>query len=245
MATSLPIRALLITFALASIAAGQTTTPQKPADQPCPPTSQSSTKTTDKPCSPPAEKPSTAEQFPFPGEPSKSTTPSADAPDSPDAPAPASTRKSAAEDHPFPSEAPAALPGSDSSSSSSSSSNDSSNSTDPDASHPPDDQPASAKPIRKKLPKVEKIQTPEDRAAEDLTVAQFYEGKGNLNAAYLRTKDAVKVQPDDPETHYALAKIAQKMQKREEAIAEFNTYLKLDPDGLNIKDAQKALAKLQ
>ena len=35
------------------------------------------------------------------------------------------------------------------------------------------------------------------------------------------------------------------MQKREEAIAEFNTYLKLDPDGLNIKAARKALSQLQ
>jgi hypothetical protein len=35
------------------------------------------------------------------------------------------------------------------------------------------------------------------------------------------------------------------MQKREEAITEFNTYLKLDPDGLNIKAARKALAQLQ
>jgi tetratricopeptide (TPR) repeat protein len=241
MANSFPIRAMLIGFVLTAIAVGQTAPPQRPADQPCPPASQSSAKITDKPCSQPAEKPSTAEQFPFPGEPSKPAA------DSPDAPVPASTRKSSAEDHPFPTEAPAALPGSDSSSTSSSSTSDSSN-ADPDAppsSAPGVDQPASARPTRRKLPKVEKIQTPEDRAAEDLTVAKFYEGRGNLNAAYLRTKDAVKVQPDDPETHYALAEIARKMQKREEAIAEFNTYLKLDPDGLNIKAARKALSQLQ
>ena len=92
---------------------------------------------------------------------------------------------------------------------------------------------------------MEKVQSPEDRVAEDLTVAKFYEDRGNLNAAYLRTKDAVKVQPDDPDAHFALARIAQKMQKRDEAIAEFNAYLKLDPDGLNIKAARKALSQLQ
>jgi tetratricopeptide (TPR) repeat protein len=239
MANSFPIRIALTSFALAAIAVGQTTAPQKPADQPCPPASQSSAKTADKPCSQPAEKPSTAEQFPFPGEPSKPAA------DSPDAPAPASTRKSAAEDHPFPSDAPPALPGSDSSSSSSSSSNDSS-SADPDAApKPPAADGADTKSARKRLPKVEKVQTPEDRAAEDLSVAKFYESRGNLNAAYLRTKDAVTVQPDDPDTHYALAQIAQKMKKRDEAIAEFNTYLKLDPDGLNIKAARKALSQLQ
>ncbi|HEY6412237.1 MAG TPA: tetratricopeptide repeat protein [Edaphobacter sp.] len=246
MAISLPIRVALTSIALATIAGGQATTPQKPADHTCPPSSQSSAKSSDKPCTQPADtkQPSTAEQFPFPGEPSK---PAASSSDSPDAPAPASSRKSAAEEHPFPSDAPPALPGSDSSSSSSSSS-DSSSSADPDApppSAPWADQPASTRSNRRKLPKVEKIQSPEDRAAEDLTIAKFYEGRGNLNAAYLRTKDAVQVQPDDPEAHFALAQIAQKMQKREEAIAEFSTYLKLDPDGLNIKAARKALSQLQ
>ena len=247
MANSFPIRIALTSFALTAIAIGQTATPQKPASQPCPPASQSAAKAADKPCTPPPDtkQPSSAEQFPFPGETSKPATPSAD---SPDAPAPASSRKSAAEEHPFPSDAPPALPGSDSSSSSSSSSNDSSSSANPDApppSAPWADQPASTRSTRRKLPKVEKVQSPEDRAAEDLSVAKFYEGRGNLNAAYLRTKDAVTVQPDDPETHYALAEIARKMQKREEAIAEFNTYLKLDPDGLNIKAARKALSQLQ
>jgi hypothetical protein len=244
MANSLPIRAMLLSFALTAVAVGQTASPQKPVDQPCPPASQSSAKT-DKPCTPPADtkKPSTTEQFPFPGEPSKPVAPSTD---SPDAPAPASSRKSAAEEHPFPSDAPPALPGSDSSSSSSSSSNDSS-STDPDAAPAPPaaDNAAGTKSVRKKLPKVEKIQSPEDRVAEDLSVAKFYEGRGNLDAAYLRTKDAVKTQPDDPETHFALAQIAQKMKKRDEAIAEFNAYLKLDPDGLNINAARKALSQLQ
>ena len=246
MANSLPIRAMLTSFALTAIAFGQTTTHQKPADQPCPPASQSSTKAADKPCTPPADtkQPSSAAPFPFPGEPSKPATPSTD---SPDAPAPASSRKSAAEEHPFPSDAPPALPGSDSSSSSSSSSSDSNSSSDPDAppATPAADNAADAKPTRRKLPKVEKIQSPEDRVAEDLSVAKFYESRGNLSAAYLRTKDAVKVQPDDPETHYALAEIARKLQKRDEAIAEFNTYLKLDPDGLNIKAARKALSQLQ
>jgi hypothetical protein len=248
MATSLSIRAMLISFTLSAVATGQTGSSQQPASQPCPPTSQNSPKSkSDRPCTPPPDtkQPSTAEQFPFPGEPSKPTS----SDDSPDAPAPASSKKSAAEEHPFPSDAPPALPGSDASSysSSSSSSDDSSSSADPDAKPPTPatDSPSDAKPIRKKLPKVEKIQTPEDRAAEDLTVAKFYEDRGNLNAAYLRTKDAVQAQPDDPYTHFALARMAQKLKKRDEAISEFNAYLKLDPDGLNIKAARKALSELQ
>ena len=88
-------------------------------------------------------------------------------------------------------------------------------------------------------------QSDEERAAEDLRVSKFYEQSGNLNAAYLRAKDAVQFQPNDPDMHYALARVAQKMNKREEAIAEFKTYLKLNPDGLDIKKAQKALDQLQ
>jgi Tfp pilus assembly protein PilF len=92
---------------------------------------------------------------------------------------------------------------------------------------------------------VENLQSDEERAAEDLKISKYYEQSGNLNAAYLRAKDAVKYQPNDPDTHFALAHIAQKLNKRDEAIAEFNSYLKLDPDGLNIKQAQKALSQLQ
>ena len=88
------------------------------------------------------------------------------------------------------------------------------------------------------------LQSAEDRATEDLKVSKFYENVGNLYAAYLRAKDAVKYQPGDPDTHFALAHVAQKMNKRDEAIAEFNTYLRLDPDGINIKQAQKALKEL-
>ena len=95
------------------------------------------------------------------------------------------------------------------------------------------------------MPKVQKLQSDEDRAAEDLSVAKFYEDAGNLNAAYLRARDAVKYQPNDPYTHFTLARVAQKMKKNDEAIAEYNLYLKLDPDGLRIKEAEKALAQLK
>ncbi len=92
---------------------------------------------------------------------------------------------------------------------------------------------------------MENIQSDEERATEDLKVSKYYEQTGNLNAAYMRAKDAVKHQPNDPDTHFALAHIAQKLNKRDEAIAEFNTYIKLDPDGLSIKQAQKALSQLK
>jgi hypothetical protein len=233
--------AMLLFVAVGRACNAQATTGQKPADSPaCDPA-----KTTpNKPCPPPGEKkhPSAADQFPFPGE---TETPAASkAPSAPDAPTPNSAgtkHSSAADEHPFPGDAPGADAGSSSSSSSSSSADPNDAKPDNNSDTNADDTPS----VRRKLPKVEKPQSDEDRATEDLKVAKFYEDRGNLNAAYLRTKDAVSAQPDDPYTHFALAHIAQKMGKRDEAIAEFNTYLKLDPDGLKIKEASKALAQLQ
>ena len=92
---------------------------------------------------------------------------------------------------------------------------------------------------------MEKLQSDEERAAEDLNVAKFYEQSGDLNAAYLRARDAVKVQPSDPEAHFVLGHLAQKLNKRDEAIAEYNSYLQLEPDGEKIKQARKALTQLQ
>lgn len=243
------VRALLASFVLAATSLGQSAPTQKQTDPPCPPANQSGAKSTtdkpDKPCTPPTDtkKPATAQQFPFPTEPAKPIAPADTA--EPDAPKPNPSHPSAADEHPFPTQPPPPMPGADSSSSSSSSSSsgDSSSSADPDA--PPADNPADSKSTRKRLPKVQKLQSDEDRAAEDLEVAKFYEGKGNLDAAYLRTKDAVKVQPDDPEVHFAHAQIAQKLKKHDEAIAEYNAYLKLDPDGEKIKAARKALSQLQ
>ena len=194
----------------------------------------------------------TSERFPFPGEPR--TSPSAGSTQTPEAPAPAGKHSSAGDQFPFPGSAPP-MPGSASSSSSSSTSSSSSSSSADDPAEPPapsgdgsalDDKgnnPRAA--VRRRLPKVEKLQSDEERAAEDLEVAKFYEDSGDLNAAYLRVRDAVKVQPSDPEAHYALGHLAQKLNKREEAIAEFSSYIQLEPDGQKIKQAQKSLAQLQ
>jgi hypothetical protein len=219
---------------------------QTPPPAPCPVPNQTPAQTPDqatKPCPPPApaaKKPSVAEQFPFPGEVARPANP-------PDSPAPATTPSDAATQHPFPAQPPPKLPGDDSSSSSSSSGDD------PNAT--PDDNPASkggdpsnppeGTSVHRKLPKVKRVQSDDERVDEDLTVAKFYLRDENYQGAYLRAKDAVTIQPDFSAAHFALAEIAQKLKKKDEAIAEFQTYLKLDPDGEKAKDAKRALANLQ
>jgi hypothetical protein len=230
-------RALLAALFLSAACLAQTSPAQNTPPPPCPEPNQTQTQTA-KPCTPPApdaKKPSAAEQFPFPGAPSKSTPP-------PDSPTPGGTTpKSAAEQHPFPTEPAPRLPGDDSSSSSSGS-----NSPDPDV--PDTDMPKPGEEgssVHRKLPKVKRVQTDDERVDEDLKVAKFYMRDDNLPGAYLRAKDAVNVQPEYSETHFALAEIAQKMKKKEEAIAEYQLYLKLDPDGEKAKAAQRALYELK
>jgi Tfp pilus assembly protein PilF len=91
---------------------------------------------------------------------------------------------------------------------------------------------------------VKKLQSDEEREAEDIKVARFYRDSGNLTGAYLRCKDAIKSQPDDPDAHFLLAEVARKLDKRDEAIAEFNALLKLDASPEQIKTAHKALSQL-
>ena len=76
-------------------------------------------------------------------------------------------------------------------------------------------------------------------------MAKFYRDAGNFHAAYLRAKDAVKLIPDDPEAHFLLGESAQKLQLKEEATAELNTYLKLEPEGDHVRAARRALEALK
>lgn len=265
----------LLAAALVVAPKGALSQTQKPASSPCPADSnpakgaeppagsrssgqkdEGKGTSSNNPCSSTTSKePSASERFPFPGEPA-AQMPSGSSSNAPEVPAPAAKHSSAADQYPFPGSAPP-MPGPDSSSgssnSSSSSSDSSSNSDEPSdkpakdaAGSPLDDKGSNPRAaVRRKLPKVEKLQSDEERAAEDLEVAKFYEDAGDLNAAYLRARDAVKVQPSDPEAHFVLAHLAEKLHKPDEAIAEYNSYIQLEPDGQKIKQARKALAQLQ
>jgi Tfp pilus assembly protein PilF len=99
----------------------------------------------------------------------------------------------------------------------------------------------STRAARRRLPKVESMS---DRETEDLSVSKYYMSTGNIRGAYLRAQDAVKSVPDDPEAHFALAQSARKLNKKDEAVAEFNAYLKLEPDGQHAKAVHEALSEL-
>ena len=94
---------------------------------------------------------------------------------------------------------------------------------------------------RRHLPKVEDL---DKREAEDLEISHYYATTGNFQGSYMRAQDAVKTIPDDPMAHFALAESARRLNKKDEAIAEYKIYLKLDPQGEKVKDAQRSLTEL-
>src|SRR6185312_4173808 len=213
------IRLLLATGGLTAFCWAQSPPATKPADAPCPAATTAADKsatdgagpTAAKPCAQSDDHRSASDRFPFPGEASQPDAPAANAP------APSAPKPSAASQHPFPGE-PAAGADSGSGSSSSSSSSDD-DGYDPNAPLPS---------TMRHPPKPRKVQTPDERVDEDLRVAQFYLDSGDLPGAYLRAKDAVRVEPDYSETHYMLGQVLQKMKKKDEAIAEYKAYLKMD-----------------
>jgi len=213
------------------------------------------------------EKKAPAQKFPFPGvstsQPDNPTPNSGGAPRTADPPvAPPNPGVSPARKFPFPGESdspkgPDTSTGTSSNSSSSSAdgeSNPADAASSPDAGDTPELKDKGSEgqqtlPGRHILHRVNppgtKLQTPDERAAEDVNIARFYMDTGDFKAAYLRGADAVKLQPDDPSAHFALAEAAVKLNKRDEAMQHYEECLKLDPVEKEAKAAKKALARLQ
>jgi len=82
------------------------------------------------------------------------------------------------------------------------------------------------------------------RAVNDLHVGQFYMNREDYKGAYARFKEAVQVDPGNPEAVFYLAEAARKMNQNKEAAENYQLYLDAVPDGSKAKDARKALRDL-
>lgn len=240
---------LALEFGLAVSSSAQQYQPPPPplTSAPCVPTRKA-------PCKAPAVAPAipaTADKFPFPTDgntpdiANKDVVPAAKAPA---APLPGQPASGGGKAFPFPGE-PQVPAGGGESSSSSSSSNAGSlpDGVDAGGSNPakPDLKDAgssgSTRFARKHLAKVEDM---DHREAEDVQVSKYYLTTGNFSAAYLRAKDAVNIYADDAEAHLLLARAAERLRLKEEAVGEYTAYLKLEPDGPQSKTAIRALESL-
>lgn len=68
---------------------------------------------------------------------------------------------------------------------------------------------------------------------------------GRLDKAELALKQAVASDPNAPDPHYHLGRLYQQQNRRDEAIAELETYLQLAPEGSFSTDARSLLSSLQ
>jgi Tetratricopeptide repeat len=214
--------------------------------------------------------PSSAQQFPFPAEDSKHGG-DVQQEGVPPAPAPAKTPPSqdngasssskpatgnAAQDHPFPGESGTSdVPSPDAGTPSSSgggfsSSRDNAPAEDDPAPTMEDpDAPIKASPLAdlgssgKTSERRAKLEA--TRFDDDLKVGDFYRSSGNFKGAYMRYKDAVEHDPEDPDAQFYLAEMALKLQKPDEAKAHYEACLKIDSGGEHAKEARTSLAQLE
>jgi len=82
------------------------------------------------------------------------------------------------------------------------------------------------------------------RAIKDDEVGDFYFKRRNYKAALARYQDALAWKENDAVATFRMGECYQKLDQRDEAIAQYRQYLKILPEGSFSKDAKRALEKL-
>jgi tetratricopeptide (TPR) repeat protein len=83
------------------------------------------------------------------------------------------------------------------------------------------------------------------KAAKDVEVGDFYLKKKNYIAAESRYREALHYKVNDALATYRLAVCLEKMDRPEEARAEYESYLKILPSGPESAEAKKAIERLK
>jgi tetratricopeptide (TPR) repeat protein len=82
------------------------------------------------------------------------------------------------------------------------------------------------------------------KAAKDVEVGDYYFKRKNYKGAEDRYREALFYKENDAEATYHLAVCLQKMERRGEALAEYQSYLKILPSGPHAGEAQKEIERL-
>jgi len=82
------------------------------------------------------------------------------------------------------------------------------------------------------------------KAMKDIEVGDFYFKKENYQAAISRYREALEYKPHDAEATYKLAEVLNKTGDIEGARENYQSYLKILPNGPYAKKAKEALSKL-
>lgn len=83
------------------------------------------------------------------------------------------------------------------------------------------------------------------RAAKDIEVGDFYFRRKNYRGAEDRYREALFYKDNDAIATYRLAICLEKMDRPDEALVEFESYLKILPHGPKAEDARKAIDRLK
>lgn len=81
-------------------------------------------------------------------------------------------------------------------------------------------------------------------AIDDVKVGSFYMQRGDFKGAYNRFLEATKVDPDNADAVFELAEAAKGLNRKQEAIDNYQVYLAALPNGSKAKAAHKALSEL-
>ena len=83
------------------------------------------------------------------------------------------------------------------------------------------------------------------KAGKDIEVGDFYFKRKNYRAAEDRYREALLYKDNDAIATYRLAACLEKMDRADEARAEYESYLKILPYGPEAADAKKAIERLK
>lgn len=83
------------------------------------------------------------------------------------------------------------------------------------------------------------------KAAKDIEVGDFYFRRKNYIAAESRYREALYYKKNDATASFKLAVCLEKMGRPDEAVAEFESYLKILPFGPEAPEAKKAIERLK
>jgi tetratricopeptide (TPR) repeat protein len=83
------------------------------------------------------------------------------------------------------------------------------------------------------------------KAAKDVEVGDFYFKKKNYRAAEDRYREALRYKDNDAVATYRLAVCLEKMDRPDEAREEYESYLRILPNGPEAAEATKAIERLK
>lgn len=83
------------------------------------------------------------------------------------------------------------------------------------------------------------------KAAKDIEVGDFYFKRGNYKAAEARYEDALDWKPNDAIATFRLAQSEEKLGKKDDALKNYQEYLKILPAGEFAAEAKSGIERLQ